>query len=133
MDGRTILLVDDEPLIIATLGRYLRASGYGVVTAGNADDAFEVLRQSSIDAAILDVRLPNARSGLEILQMVRIDDDSRNLPVMLLTGVKLTADEEDIVRKYPAHVFYKPHGYADIVAHLKRVLYSSAAAPAASA
>lgn len=118
----TVLLLDDEASVRESLGRYLQASGYDVLTADNADDAFGILRHSAISAAILDVRLPGDRSGLEVLEFMRLDEDWRELPVIILTGVQLTPGEEDIVRRCRAHVFYKPCRYGELVRHLSQLL-----------
>lgn len=118
----TVLLVDDEAVVLASLGRYLQIAGYDVRTAADVDPAFDVLRKSAIDAVILDVRLPGDRSGLEVLEYLRLDENWRDLPVIILTGVRLTPEEEEIVRHYPAHVFYKPQGYGELVQQLNRLL-----------
>jgi DNA-binding response OmpR family regulator len=120
-----VLLLDDEPSVLQSLSRYLEVSGYDVVTVSDVDGACRTLTHSSIDAAILDVRLPGRRSGLEVLEFVRLDDGSRKMPVIVLTGVELAPDEEDIVRRHAAYVFYKPHGYSDIVRYLTRLLRRS--------
>ena len=118
----TVLVVDDEAVVLASLSRYLQLAGDDVRTADEVDPAFDVLRQSAIDAVILDVRLPHGRSGLEVLEFLRLDDTWRDLPVMLLTGVALTPEEEEIIRHYPAHVFYKPQGYGELVGQLNQML-----------
>lgn len=118
-----VLLVDDEPSVRETLGRYLQLSGFDVLTADNADDAVAILGHSTVDAAILDVRLPGGRSGLDVLQFIRLDWSRRELPVILLTGTQFTPVEEEIVRRHRAYVFYKPHGYSEIVDRLRQLLH----------
>lgn len=117
-----VLLVDDEPSVRETLGRYLQLCGYEVLTADNPDDAFKILGQSRVDAVILDVRLARERSGLEVLQFLRLDEKRRELPVILLTGSEFTPVEEDIIRRHIAYVFYKPQGYSEVVQRLRKLL-----------
>jgi DNA-binding response OmpR family regulator len=82
-----------------------------------------VLTGGSVDAAVLDVRLPGHRSGLEILQVMREKDHGQSEAVaIILTGHDLAPDEEEIIRRCRAYVFYKPHGYEDLVARLKELL-----------
>lgn len=73
----TVLLLDDEASVRESLGQYLRASGYDVLAVDTADGAFGILRQSAVDAAILDVRLLGDRSGLEVLEFMRLDEEWR--------------------------------------------------------
>jgi CheY-like chemotaxis protein len=112
----TVLIVEDEDNVRQSLARYLDAAGYDVLPTGDPDTAFAELRRSSIDALITDVRLADNRSGLEVLEFVHLDEEGRQGPLQIvLTGVVLSPDEEDIIRRYPAYVFYKPYGYAELV------------------
>jgi DNA-binding response OmpR family regulator len=123
----TVLLLDDQPSVRASLGRHLQSAGYQVLPAADADNAFRMLGRSSIDVAILDVRLPDHRSGLEVLEFVRLDEERYDLPVIILTGVELNGEEEEIVRRHRAYVFYKPHGYKEVVHHLNQLLHHHSA------
>ena len=125
----TVLLVEDEENVRQTLARYLSGAGFQVLPTSDPDAAFAALRRSAVHAIVTDVRLGKSRSGLEVLEYVRLDDATRALPVIVLTGVTLTPDEEDVIRRYPAYVLYKPHGYRDIVELLKTRL-DEAASPA---
>ncbi len=66
----TILIVDDEQWMRASLGELLQAEGYGVLLADSAASAMELLDRSAPDIAILDVRMPE-RGGLELLKDLR--------------------------------------------------------------
>ena len=66
-----ILLLDDERLILATLGSGLRGAGFEVLTADSVDEAEGHLAAGACpDLAILDVNLPG-RSGLQFAQRLR--------------------------------------------------------------
>lgn len=65
-----ILILDDDPLILKSLNRTLRNQGYGVFTANNADQAFSILAQESIQVVLSDQRMPEM-SGTEFLKKVR--------------------------------------------------------------
>ena len=117
----TVLLLDDEASVRESLSRYLGLHGFHVVHAASADEAFGCLRDYVFDAFILDVRLPESRSGLEVLQLVRLYEDSADRPVFILTGHVLSEDEEAIIRRHGAYVFYKPYGYGEIVGRLERL------------
>lgn len=79
----SLLLVDDDRLILVTLAEYLSKSGYNVTTAESADDAEAILSSGDRpDLAILDVYMPG-RSGLELAERLRSFD---YIPFMLLTA-----------------------------------------------
>jgi len=81
--GCTILLVDDDRLVLSTLSRGLSSAGYRTVTAESADDAEAILAGGGRpDLAILDVNMPG-RSGLELAERLHSFD---HIPFMLLTA-----------------------------------------------
>ena len=80
---RTILLVDDDRLVLSTLSRGLAGAGYSVSTAESVDDAEAILASGERpDLAILDVSMPG-RSGLELAERLHSFD---HIPFMLLTA-----------------------------------------------
>ncbi|MEE9553861.1 MAG: sigma-54 dependent transcriptional regulator [candidate division Zixibacteria bacterium] len=64
-----ILIVDDEPNILSTVGSALRRSGYDVLTAGSFDEAVGLLNDT-IDVALLDVWLGD-KDGIELLSFIK--------------------------------------------------------------
>ena len=88
--GRTILLVDDDRLVLSTLSRGLACAGFSVSVAKSVDEAEGVLAKGERpDLAILDVKLPG-RSGLELAERLHLFE---HIPFMLLTAYS----DEDIV------------------------------------
>ena len=65
-----------------------------------------VLEHGIIDAVVLDVRMPR-RSGLELLEFIRLDKHLHGFPVLILTGAALTPGEEAAIARESAYVFYK--------------------------
>ena len=98
MEGKTILLVEDNPKVMRNNRNLLRSKGALVLTAGGIKKArtyFDPLRFESqrIDAAVIDIMLPDG-SGLELLQEIRSDKRSSlaALPVLLLTAKSQSND-----------------------------------------
>lgn len=98
----TILIVDDEQWMRASLGELLQAEGYGVLLADSAASAMELLDRSAPDIAILDVRMPE-RGGLELLKDLRAL--STNLRVFMMTGYP-SVDTAVLAMKYGAMDFF---------------------------
>lgn len=115
----TVLVVDDQPEILRTLSRFLGARGYRVETATSVREAIPLLH-AGVHAVVLDVRLPQ-HSGLELLQVIREDAQLRELPVLILTGVVLTREEEAVIARHRAYVFYKPKSYEQLANYLDRL------------
>jgi DNA-binding response OmpR family regulator len=118
---RTVLVVDDEPLVRESLRRYLKNVGYIVIEAVDFDAAIAALQGMWFDAMVLDVRLPG-RSGLELLQHMRGEAKLSKLPVMVLTGYFPDAAEQALLNRLGASIFYKPQGCFTVVRHLERMI-----------
>lgn len=69
-ETRTLLLVDDEENILRALKRVLRSDGYRILTALNAHDGMEILRQNAVEVIVCDQRMPDV-SGTEFLGNVK--------------------------------------------------------------
>lgn len=80
---RSILLVDDEPLVRQTVGRVLSRAGWEVRVAGHADEAFAMLEQGPVEAAVVDYDLGD-HDGLQVLGRIR--DRSPGSVRVLMTG-----------------------------------------------
>lgn len=116
----TVLVVDDEVSMHGLLTLRFEAQGYHVESATSVDDAIVLLNARTIDAIVLDVNMPG-RSGLDLLRFVRAHEKLRNLPVLILTGVTLSPDEEAIVRRNPVYIFYKQESLEEFDTYLDRL------------
>jgi signal transduction histidine kinase len=88
-----ILIVDDEPMNVMLLER-LFAREYEVVTASNGADALDVLSKKPFDCLLLDIMMPGM-SGLHVLEKLRADPQTADVPVILVSAL---SDRQDVVR-----------------------------------
>jgi DNA-binding NtrC family response regulator len=79
----TLLLVDDEPAVIASLRRLFRKEPYEILTAENGEGALAVLQQNRIDASVIDLKMPGM-DGMALLEKIRAEWPS--VKVLMLTG-----------------------------------------------
>ncbi|MGE7367873.1 response regulator [Neorhizobium sp. NPDC001467] len=107
---RTVLVVEDEPLIRMVLADTLADEGYDVVEAGNVLEAVAVLGQRTIDAVVTDIDMPGGLSGLDLARM--ISSTHRNVPVIIASGRHCLAEDT-----LPDHAVFvaKPYG-PDVIA-----------------
>ena len=117
----TVLVLDDEPMVRQAARRFLGRSGYGCVEAETVERALELLRTTSVVAAMLDMRLPEGRTGLDVLTDLRRLPEFREIPVLIVTGSVLTDAEVASIAKQRGFVFFKPEGFSIIVNFLDRL------------
>ena len=84
-------------------------------------EVIDIMRGTRIGAVILDVRLPGAGSGLDVLQRLREQPELRSIPAIVLTGGVLTEDEKLMVTRQRGHLFYKPEGFESLVGFLDQL------------
>ena len=117
----TVLVLDDEPFVRHAARRFLKGSGYGCVEADTVDGAIALLRSTPVIAAMLDMRLPDGRTGLDVLNDLRQIPEFRNIPVLIVTGSILTEAEKAAIAKLRGFIFFKPEGFSTIVNFLDRL------------
>jgi DNA-binding response OmpR family regulator len=121
MSAPTVLLVEDEPEIVALLTDFLAVEGFGVLCASDAHGAIDALDGRGVDCVVLDVMLPGA-SGFDVCRRIRVHSD---VPVLFLSargedddklrGLALGADDYIVKSATPA----------EVVARIKAVLRRS--------
>ncbi|WP_107496952.1 response regulator [Thalassobius sp. I31.1] len=91
--AKTVLLIEDEPNIVEAIRFLLARDGWRVETHGRGDTAMDAVAKHQPDLIVLDVMLPK-RSGFDILRDLRAAEDTRHLPVMMLTARGQSKDRE---------------------------------------
>ena len=120
MGGR-VLVIEDEPNITAAINYILSRDGWQVETHDRGSDALDRIRSIAPDLLILDVMLPG-RTGFEILQALRADPQTVDLPVLMLTARGQTRDR-DLADRYGASRFIaKPFSNTDVLASVREMV-----------
>jgi DNA-binding response OmpR family regulator len=106
----TVLLVEDEPEIVAIMGDFLRVEGFEVLAAADADEALSAVERHPVDCVVLDVMLPG-RSGFDVCRRLRERSDvgilfltAREGDSDKLRGLGLGADDYVVKSATPAEV-----------------------------
>jgi len=89
-----ILVVDDEPDIVALVVYHLAKAGYRVTSASTGPDALAMAKRDRPALVVLDLMLPGL-SGFDVLSRLREEEESANIGVLMLTARK---DEPDRIR-----------------------------------
>ncbi|MFC2091432.1 PleD family two-component system response regulator [Elusimicrobiota bacterium] len=92
MNG-TILVVDDNPTIIKMLESILEHQDYEVKCVETGEEGLELLQDKLYDLIIIDVVLPGL-SGWDLCKILQESDRTKNVPIIVLTGKKIEADDE---------------------------------------
>ena len=123
--GRRILAVDDEVQILRALKLVLRSAGYDVVTAATMEEALDVAAVSPVDAAIVDLLLPDG-DGIELCRRLR---EWSSMPIIVLSAVGDEAEKVRALRSGADDYITKPFGPQELVARAEAVLRRTSPEP----
>ena len=107
-----ILIVDDERSIRRTLGEFLRAEGYEVVEAEDAEVALRRLSEAEFDVVVTDIILPRV-TGVELLRSIHATDP--HVQVVMMTGEPTVETASESLRAGAADYLFKPISKAAIL------------------
>jgi len=86
-----LLLVDDHPQNLQVLGEILTPEGYSLALATSGAEALEFAWNHRLDLILLDVMMPGM-SGLDVCKRLKLDERTRDVPVIFLTARNETGD-----------------------------------------
>ncbi|MBI1948459.1 MAG: response regulator [Deltaproteobacteria bacterium] len=131
--GRSVLVVEDDPVQRDANAALLKKSGASVVAVASGEHAEAELRRASFDCVILDLLLPDM-TGLELLERSSKSNGRALPPVIVHTARSLTPDEEQRLRHLARSVIVKaPSAPERLLDEVTRLLAQAPLEPAARA
>ncbi len=121
--AKTVLLVDDEPTLVATLKYNLEREGYRVVTAADGEKAIAAARAERPELIILDLMLP-VMDGLEVCRILRRETSQ---PILMLTARGEEVDKVVGLELGADDYVTKPFGMRELLARVRALLRRTAA------
>jgi len=117
-----ILVVDDDPDLVAICSLVLESEGYATDVATNGVEAYDTLTTDDVDVVLLDVMMPSL-DGISVCKMVKDDPRTRDVPVILMSASAVLREE---ARKSCADaVLEKPFDIDVLLATVGRFAHSS--------
>lgn len=120
---RKILAVDDEKHIVRLVQVNLERAGYEVITANDGREALQKVKDEQPDLVVLDVMMPYM-DGFEVLQNLRRNPETADIPVIMLTA---KAQDADVFKGWQSGVdcyLTKPFNPMELITFVKRIFDS---------
>jgi CheY-like chemotaxis protein len=116
---KTILIVDDEEIVVEITRRKLIQEGYFVIGVGDGEKALQVLREGSVDLIVLDVEMPTMNGYTFMTERQKIPGAAQ-APVIVLTAYD---SMEPIFKRHGVSAYLqKPMQYQDLLKKIREVL-----------
>ncbi len=90
---KTILFIEDEPTLQKTAGRFLEEEGYEIRSALDGEAGLALAKKIKPDLILLDLILPK-KDGFEVLEELKTDSSTKEIPVIVLTNLEGSHDVE---------------------------------------
>jgi signal transduction histidine kinase/DNA-binding response OmpR family regulator len=121
LDGKRVLVVDDDPDARTMLVKILNEEGAEVVAAASGDEAMAMIAQSPPDLVLLDLMMPGM-SGFEMVARLRAQPAGVSIPIMIVSAKELTAEDlltlNGHIQRFVAKGSIEPEGLTNAVRQL---------------
>lgn len=84
--AKTILVIDDDPVVVKYLVSLFQDNGYDTLSAGTAKEAMDVLKKSKPDLMTLDLEMPGGW-GTQLYRQMTKEEDLCDIPVIVVSGM----------------------------------------------
>ena len=119
--SRSVLLAEDNETNIAAITDYLDAKGFQVRVARNGIEALEAVRDERPDIVLMDIQMPRM-DGIEAIRVIRQDSALEDLPIIALTALAMSGDEERIRDVGANDYLTKPVSMKELVVRIERLI-----------
>ena len=117
----TVLVVDDDPVILKLLQVNFELEGFRVLTAGDGREGVDTARAEHPDVVISDIMMPNV-NGLELLSQLKSSPETENIPVVVLWAKAQEVDVQDGLDHGADDYVTKPFDPLDLVERVQRLV-----------
>ncbi len=118
---KKVLVIDDEKDILELISIILSDEGIDVYKAENGGLGYDTAREIKPDLILLDIMMPEL-DGWEVLKMLKIDDETKRIPVAMLTCKTETRDKVFGIQEGAIDYITKPFSPEDLVARVGAIL-----------
>jgi len=125
MSNSKLLLVDDEPLNLKLYDKMLKEFDFQVITASDGQECLEKVQEHFPDLILLDWNMP-VLDGIDTLQILKKDESTKDIPVLMITGVMTSSEDLAFAMSIGAIDFLKkPFDRLELSARVRNILLLS--------
>jgi CheY-like chemotaxis protein len=135
-EKKRVLVIDDEPAVVAYLETLLSDHGYETMSAANGRTGFEIAKREKPDLVCLDITMPE-ESGIKFYRQLKADPDLDDIPVIVVTAVTGAGGDPEPFRHFlstrkhvppPEGFFSKPIDREEFLRAVARVIEEASVA-----
>jgi len=123
--GLPVLIIEDEPSVMAFLKSALERNGYDTVCASSARDGLELLSAQQFQGIISDMRTPGGLTGADVHKWLMIHRPELAQKILFITGDTVNQETLTLLKKTGAPCIEKPFRVSQLLAALTHLLGSN--------
>jgi DNA-binding NtrC family response regulator len=117
-----VLLIEDEPAVMAYVRAALERSGYQVVTAASGADALRLLTDGEFQGIVSDMRTPGGVDGAQVHTWISANRPDLENKVVIITGDYANEETVSTLRKIGALYLEKPFRVQDLISAVEKTM-----------
>jgi len=117
-DKIKVLAIDDENDVLLIVSASIKSEGYDVVTASDGMEGLRKAKEEKPDVILLDLMMPQM-DGFEVLEKLREQPETMDIPVVMLTGLSDREKIREAIEKGTQYYVVKPFEIHDLLSKIK--------------
>ncbi len=119
---KKIVFIEDEPALQKSLTMALKANGFSVFSAFDGETGMNLIKETSPDLILLDLILPK-KDGFQILEEIKSDKETKDIPVVVLTNLEDASNVEKVIELGATNYLIKANYTADEIAQKVKSMF----------
>jgi two-component system cell cycle response regulator DivK len=121
MSARTVLYVEDNEYNRKIVRQLLSRTSYRLIEATDGEAGVAAAREQRPDLILMDVQLPKM-SGLDATRLLRADETTKHIPIVVITSFALSGDRERAAEAGATAYLAKPYSPRELLALVREIL-----------
>ena len=117
----TVLVVDDDEMLVELIEFKLSQKGASVITSGDGEEGLSIAKEQKPDLIVLDGMMPGM-DGIEVLRLLKENPDTKNIPVIMLSARSQSRDVVGGLNLGAAEYIAKPFMPEELILKIRRLL-----------
>jgi DNA-binding response OmpR family regulator len=119
--GESILVVDDEPVIVSLLEAFFTRKGFSVITAESGNEALAKLKEKDVELIITDIKMPEM-DGKRFYNEIRNNKPELLDKLLFITGDTLNSETRAFLQEFNGYYLRKPFSFDEITESVNLII-----------
>src|SRR5215216_2230926 len=118
-----IIVVNQDTAFLELMEELLSEEGYHSSIEKEGDKAYATIKKTSPDLVVLDIRINNPEAGFNVVDLMRIDPETQNIPVIICsTATQIIRENEERLRAKNCDILMKPFNIDELLSKVQAII-----------